>query len=472
MKRLRKVKRKLNNSGLTLIEVLIAMTLLTVAIVPMMRGFIQVGRYGEKGRNLQQATSIAQTAMENCKAYNVTDIAGKMGDSTFLNPSASYMAGAQYKSDQDNLYFIDNMTVDGRKMAMSVRLNPISATNQEITKYENCNERLDGIFVATEAKDTFDSAEYTFWELEQLCINSFFEYIAENAPSNGSIEAQVLAQKGVTVDVTAEEVEESLFKDNSSPNKGKLKLLRDILITAETDAAGYDTAKVEYTYTAVGTGDYVYTMPDGSTVNVPMTSTYTAPTIEATIYTNNSSKMDGGKLERIYFYYYPAYNNYVELPFEEDNIYIDTSAFKKDNGDGKDLDVYLIKQKLPSTTDMIIELAESDPGYKNTVEVMTRVNGSQMGKVNLYHNFNTNIGTNVTDLNTWSDLAIKEYTEVSGAGTCVDKKGLVETETKELMYTIEVKMYTNPSVEKDAVTNKYTITGDEILTLEGTKINW
>ena len=90
-----------------------------------------------------------------------------------------------------------------------------------------------------------------------------------------------------------------------------------------------------------------------------------------------------------------------------------------------------------------------------------------MGKVNLYHNFDTNIG-NGGDLN-WPETGECTVT----AGDWVDKEGLVEQETKEMMYTIEVKMYTNSKVEKDDVTNKYTVTaGDEVLTLDGTKINW
>lgn len=466
MKRLKKIKKKLNNSGLTLIEVLIAMTLLTIAIVPMMRGFVQVGRYGEKGRNLQQATSIAQTAMENCKAYNVTDIAGKMGDETFFDPSADYMKDAQYKSDQDGLYFIDNMTVDGRKMSMSIELNPIMATSQEITKYENCNERLDGIFVASETLGTYEGADYNFWEIEQLCLNKFCKWIAEESPV-ANVESAVYAATGETVDVTADEVMENLFITNG-PNKGKLTITRDITITAKTDASGFDTAEVEFEYHAYANGDYEYTMPDGTVVSVPISgSTYSSASVTATIYTNNSSKEKGGKLERVYFYYYPAYSQYVQVPFAEDNISIDTSEFKESNGDGKDLDVYLIKQKLPLTTDILIELAEAEPSYKNNLTIKTCVNGSQMGKVNLYHNFDTNIG-NGGDLN-WPETGECTVT----AGDWVDKEGLVEQETKEMMYTIEVKMYTNSKVEKDDVTNKYTVTaGDEVLTLDGTKINW
>ena len=40
------------------------------------------------------------------------------------------------------------------------------------------------------------------------------------------------------------------------------------------------------------------------------------------------------------------------------------------------------------------------------------------------------------------------------------------------MYQIQIKMYSNPVINTDATTGDMTMTGEEILTLDGTKINW
>lgn len=460
MKRLKKNKRKLNNSGLTLIEVLIAMTLLTIAIVPMMQGFIKIGQYGEKGRNLQQATSIAQTAMENCKAYNITDIKTSMTtDGDFFDTNAPYMIGAQYASDQDLVYFINNMTVDGRNMGMSISLSPIMASKQDITKYENCNPRLDGIFVHSHTKGILDGVESDFYDIEQRVINNILGAIATN----------VTNAPGVGTTVTADEVRESLFIDSHSDNFGDLTFDRQITITAETDASGYDEAKVKFVYTATLNGDYIYTLPDGNEVPASIDKSYKQP-VDAVIYSNNNTKTNGGKLERIFFYYYPAYNDntYVEIPFTKDSITIDTTGFKE-SGNGKNLDVYLIKQKLPGTNNLTIELAEEQTSYKNYVEIKTAVNGSQMGTVNLYHNYNTNIGDGGAlawpeGFGDTSEFQVK-------VGDGVNKGSLVSEEKKTMMYNVKIKMYTNPMLEKNG-NNKYEMTGEELLTLDGTKINW
>lgn len=460
MKRLKKIKRKLNNSGLTLIEVLIAMTLLTICIVPMMQGFIKIGQYGEKGRNLQQATSIAQTAMENCKAYNVSDIATSMSKGEFFDTNAPYMAEAQYVSDQSSLYFINNMTVDGRNMGMSISLSPVTASSQAITKYENCNPRLDGIFVHSHTKGILDGVESDFYDIEQRIINNILGAIATN----------VTNAPGVGVTVTADEVRESLFIDSGSDNYGDLTFTRNITITAATDDSGYDEAKVKVEYTAILNGDYIYTLPDGNDVPASINKTYSQDA-DAVIYSNNNTKTNGGKLERIFFYYYPAYNDntYVEIPVAKDSISIDTTEFKNGNN-GKDLDVYLIKQKLPGTTDITIELAEEQTSYKNYVDIKTRENGSQKGTVNLYHNFNTNIGDGGTlawPEGVGPDCELQENT----SGSCNNKGSLVSEETKVMMYNVRVKMYTNPVLEKNG-NNKYEMSGEEVLTLDGTKINW
>ena len=70
MKKMWLKMRKVNNRGMSLIEILIAMTLLSVAIVPWMYCFVNIARFSAKGRALQHTSVMAQTVMENCKAYS------------------------------------------------------------------------------------------------------------------------------------------------------------------------------------------------------------------------------------------------------------------------------------------------------------------------------------------------------------------------------------------------------------------
>ena len=77
-------KRKLNNSGMTLVEIIVAIALLSIAIVPLMYAFVNVARFSGKARGLQQETVIAYTVMENCKALSAEEIEEQMTNGTFL----------------------------------------------------------------------------------------------------------------------------------------------------------------------------------------------------------------------------------------------------------------------------------------------------------------------------------------------------------------------------------------------------
>ena len=87
-------------------------------------------------------------------------------------------------------------------------------------------------------------------------------------------------------------------------------------------------------------------------------------------------------------------------------------------------------------------------------------------KVNLYHNFNVNIGDESDMTPSWPEIG---ELVLEGGAICDNKSGLAITEQKELMYTITIKMYTNPVLQLSPTME---MTGEEILTLDGTKVNW
>ncbi len=61
-----------DNRGLTLVEVLIAMAILSFGVIPILYVFISSTKFNFKAQRIQQATDIAQTAMENMKALGMT----------------------------------------------------------------------------------------------------------------------------------------------------------------------------------------------------------------------------------------------------------------------------------------------------------------------------------------------------------------------------------------------------------------
>lgn len=66
--------RKQNNRGMTLVEVVVAIFILSVAILPVLHTFVSSAMYNARARRNQQTTAAAQTVLENFKAYSVKEI--------------------------------------------------------------------------------------------------------------------------------------------------------------------------------------------------------------------------------------------------------------------------------------------------------------------------------------------------------------------------------------------------------------
>lgn len=473
MKKLILRKRKLNNDGMTLIEVLVALTLLTICIMPMLGSFVQVAKFSEKGRLLQQTTTIAQTAMENCKAYNVDAIHAKMTETSHSFLTGSYLTGASwsYKTNGDTTtYFINDMNVDNRKVGMSVELTPISSTEKDITEYQQVNPYLDAVFVASSTKnDTTNGAPVAAANQKEFSAleAEFFDKTLDDLATEITNRMQTdFSGALIGQAVSKDELRNQYFNITvGSDNQNGLKVSRKITITAFTDTStGVDKVVVTYHYTVDDVEDYKYEYNgtqytfamSGSAVNGRTT------THSATIYTNAISKNYAGSLEKIYCYYYPMYNGYTQNSFRctQDNIVVNTSGLKYFSGGvwkNKNTDVYLIKQLNTAESTTTLEQAEA---FYHTGTVTAKCGDT--AKINLFHNYKTNLGNPEGTELTWAEGSGLTVAN----GTCNDIGALTKTETKKLMYQIQIKMYSNPEL------NSGVMSGEEILTLDGTKINW
>lgn len=74
MKTLRCKDRKLNNKGMSLVEIIVAMCILTIVTVSVLSIFLYSIRLNARSRTRQQTTAAAQTVMENFKAYPVREL--------------------------------------------------------------------------------------------------------------------------------------------------------------------------------------------------------------------------------------------------------------------------------------------------------------------------------------------------------------------------------------------------------------
>ena len=68
-------RRQLNNEGFSLIELLIAIVILAIIVVPLLHSFVTSARTNAKSRNTMHATAIAEDVMEQFEAHTLEEMA-------------------------------------------------------------------------------------------------------------------------------------------------------------------------------------------------------------------------------------------------------------------------------------------------------------------------------------------------------------------------------------------------------------
>lgn len=76
MKRRTRIKHevKTKNGGYTLIEILVAVAILVIVVIPLLHSFVTAARLNARAKSEQEATTIAQNLMENAKAVPMEEL--------------------------------------------------------------------------------------------------------------------------------------------------------------------------------------------------------------------------------------------------------------------------------------------------------------------------------------------------------------------------------------------------------------
>lgn len=456
MKNIQRKGEKLNNKGMTLIELMVAVAILSVAIVPLMYAFVSSMRYNAKGRELQQTTVLAHTIMEKCKGLTAEEIDERMLNHTFLDSYTVSADGTKVPmtnastlwglgTEGEHTYFIggvhlENQTYDVQvTIANHAREDLYNGTNNvysEMLYTESMNKYNDAVFtVNTLSGFTGDAERYSVAGLDFEAYNAALEMIHDG------IKADALNYATITEEVNIP------YTDIETIAGNDLKLYRYITVNALSDGSGHDVVNVSYTYTFTlegGTFSYTYNPPSGGTAitlscdlgtdEIPLFS----PTFM--IYDNAATSSNGAKLDNIYFFYYPAYNGgLTEYPISEDIISIN-------NNTGRTINVHMVKQKNPVYAD--VDLITMEGLYSPDISVS--------GDVNFYHNYDQNLGNNS------KLLAFPSITGVTPMSTLYYKKN------EKLMYNVEITIY-----PANSYNGSYIISGAQpIITMDGTMLDW
>lgn len=451
---------KKNNKGFTLLELLIAVAVLAIIIVPMLRGFVTSHRVNAKSRHLMRATTLAQDEMEIFEKEKIEDLIAMEETDSAGNTAPRYDVSKTntQKNDTDGK-LTDHITYqfkregvinddsDMQMFDVVVTLDPtVAPDGSPAGIYETKNmEKI--LFMNTVSG--MDSATYI-----QRVRNS----VNENGADEEVYKLYAVRQNpdGVTgASWTAE-----MFGQ---------ELERTITLKIEQeDQAGVMTtvAKIRYDYkTNYG--------------NVP--PEYQSYTTKDKIFFNNAQTLDDEgnpvPLKSVYLYYAPRYNDSVQGALVgKPNISPDKIIIE--NKDKLPVNVYILRQNLVKAdkkdtyidkTSGLVKTAEIEPvPVDYHVEVEINEGFGADGKT--YGRYFTNLNLDLPGVageGAPADFTLKDCDNPGRIFTkpeMLDYTGmraLDATEARDRIYTMETAVYEHGDDP---------LTSEPVVRLTGTKI--
>ncbi len=463
MRRVDRSKAKLNNAGMTLVEILVAIAVLSVAIIPLMYAFVNSMRYNARGRELQQTTVLAHTIIENCKADTFEDV-----ETAIMG--VSFVPGGYTAYDAGNTFYMQNVKLENQMYDVKIDFASHDmgggTYSYDILRSISMNPYLDAMLTVNTPMDPTlgpsDPGYMTPALMDSEAYLKALETIAADIKAE-SLANTELINAGVVVDLSTSFIEDTFKTGGTHAGRFELKRNTAIYITHDS-ATGVDTVKVIYSYVYdVSGGDYTYRYEDASQgidvmLSVPENDVaYASYTYD--IYSNSNTKANGAELENIYIMYYPPYsktNGKAMYPFAD----LDEIKIYNELPSGREVNLYLVKQKNTNYTDVDMSMMELDYATKVNVSASSTTGA----KTNLYHNIDYNLGL---------DSLISSWSPSGGIWTGVDlKTSMITKESKTLMYDFVVQIYKKGAIKVTGGIPSIDANAQLILTMDGTDLDW
>lgn len=391
-----KRKKKLNNSGMSLVEVIISITILAIVVIPVLHSLTSAMVYNSKARIRQEMTLKAESIMESFKGYSLEELNTMFTPADPSNPTTAPglagLTGVGY-TPAGPATFLDTAPAAGTAFTFGisdltdvkgnlykVEIKAISNGEEDVLMMDNMDAAHDAIYNAGPERTYDKEARSKAWQ--HFLSSNYDQDLANELISRDAL------------DSTGNPINRSMVDSNA---ESYLELVdRTMTFNINTDGSGnyIVTAQMVYQYRIV---DYPYyekmsvtnptdPYPDGTTPTIPEIGfvgeqkELTFPLSGYYQYTVDMG-LPGDKLyekaeqpERLFVYYYPQYDlNKKDIIEINNNAGID------------DFSCYIIKQ---CAKDMnMTRIAIEENGYQAKL-----VAGVNADKCRIYHNFDQNIG--------------------------------------------------------------------------------
>lgn len=463
-------RRKLNkDAGFSLLELLIAVVILAIIVIPLLNLFLSSNRLNIKSRQTLRATTAAQDIMEGLKAYNIEEIKTQFADPAsgfYVIDSRMIKGGVAEEAamEADGLYvfsmkdlnlqgskFDAKIEVDGREYRTDTSTTPPAATHDQ--KFNDAKlsdarsiEKVNGTFVETD-------------KIRKAVLSGAFK----NSDIEKSIKEKLEADPSVTdVEEKYGEIKiDTGFKNitsyfNEISRKIEVKLTKDV---ADLDENGRPKVFMKVTQTYTFTCKYTDPATGASvTKTIPIMGDIDAGHLVDSVHSGVCGKITATKdgALNVNLFYYPLYGPSGKVVADEIIIESDSDA---------KLNLLIAKQRYDIghqdyLADSLLKLEEER--YHAKVEVV--------GKTADQFTLKTNLGMNLVEavkgtpvyvnnqfsLNTTpmvaatppADGSVFHIFTLDGVRSPMGKAA-VPGETTELIYDVRVGIYEEGAAGRD-----------------------
>lgn len=417
-------KQKLNNKGLSLVEVMVGIVILAIVTGPLLSSFVSAMRYNQRAKERQRTTTAAQSIMEGFKAYDIEELCWQFSNDpahpfrVIANLDSSTGAVSEEAlSDRGDDGVPDTsivMQVDG-----TFAFEP-AVDGHYAFVMQNISFKIDESDVAklydarVEVRPKAPLPDADFDGTQNMAafedMNSYLDAVYKQPANQDQLAyTQILNLLLDELNDTDESEREFLLEDLETD---KLYVSKLTTVSIESPSANVCvvTVKTVYQYEAV---HYPYEAADGSEQELVFSGELDATGSPAVIYNNTLTEAEGARLENIYLYYYPAYKNVADV-----KINAETILLQNDSGEAKN--VYLIKQVNGTLSNGRLLTCENS--YTPTVT-------GTGSTIYLYHNLKKNLAS---DSGTVGTLTVSGVTE---------NPQIVERNPEYLLYEVVVSIY-------------------------------
>lgn len=384
------LKRIRNNKGMSLVEVIISITILTIVIVPTLNVLTSAMAYNIKARRRQQATIMAESIMEAFKGYDIETLKEKFDDGTFsaggvTSTDESTGDGVSYTCTNDGGVYefkINQYKDNGRTYNVTIEATPNTETTSNTYVQYAINPANSGTYIGTVDESNDDAVrEAALGEFEKSDVNiagllseaNSSKYCGEGKSATNS-DGVVLNASNIKLDKDNIVIDSRTMTFNINKVDGFYAVdceleykyhIKDFTFYVQLDPASF-TDPLEGDNPTYEKGGKLYYLEEKS--------------IPEYYPTNGSFKTEKQKIEEItgameylYIYYYP----YYDTSDNSDKIYIYNKTSEKIN-------CYVLKQKYT-------DISLSALGY---FEQNYEPEFGGLENVKVYHNFNVNLSDN------------------------------------------------------------------------------